>query len=285
MHISRAVVTAANPAQRSLPLQRLVDRDGHEKSALQLIIEEIASSGIKEICLVVMPEDQPRFLQAAGSHADFLTFVNQDEPRGYGDALLRAREFVGQDPFLHLVGDHLYLSRGTTRCAQQLVEIAQTHQCAVSAVQQTRETELSSFGAVAGRRVPQHGKLYEVTSVLEKPTPTQAEQQLVTAGLRSGYYLCVFGMHVLTPQFMDLLDETLSDAPAGARLTLSPALAELAQRERYLALEVDGSRHDIGGKYGLLNAQLAHALCGRDRDLILTQLLQLLADQSAPIAR
>ncbi|MCA9258254.1 MAG: hypothetical protein KDA61_03590, partial [Planctomycetales bacterium] len=63
------------------------------------------------------------------------------------------------------------------------------------------------------------------------------------------------------------------------KLTLSPALAALAQRERYLAFEVDGARHDIGVKYGVLMAQLAHSLSGRDRDRILTELVQLLADQ------
>jgi UTP--glucose-1-phosphate uridylyltransferase len=83
---------------------------------------------------------------------------------------------------------------------------------------------------------------------------------------------------VLTPLVMDLLERLLHDAPTESTVPLSPALAELAQRERYLAMELKGTRHDIGVKYGLLTAQLAHCLTGRDRDLILTELLQLIAD-------
>ena len=60
-------------------------------------------------------------------------------------------------------------------------------------------------------------------------------------------------------------------------MTLSTALAELAAREQYLALEVEGRRYDLGVKYGLLAAQLALALAGRDRDEVLAQLVELLA--------
>ena len=52
---------------------------------------------------------------------------------------------------------------------------------------------------VGGRRVPRQADLYEIDNVLEKPTPSEAEQRLLVPGLRAGYYLCFFGMHVLTP--------------------------------------------------------------------------------------
>src|SRR5208283_944451 len=90
-----------------------------------------------------------------------------------------------------------------------------------------------------------------------KPTPTLAEQRLIVPGLRAGHYLCFFGMHVLTPTVMDLLAEDLA---AGQTASLSQTLARLANRERYLACELQGRRFDIGLKYGLLTAQLALAL-------------------------
>jgi hypothetical protein len=96
---------------------------------------------------------------------------------------------------------------------------------------------------------------------VEKPTPTQAEQELIVPGLRAGHYLCFFGMHVLTPVIFDLLD-SLGDL--GNR-QLSPALAVLASRERYLAYEVAGNRYNLGVTYGLLVAQLALAGKGRVR--------------------
>ena len=85
--------------------------------------------------------------------------------------------------------------------------MAQTECCAVSAVQATRENLLPYFGTVGARCIANRQDLYEVTKVLEKPTPTQAEQDLIVAGLRSGHYLCMFGMHVLTPNLMTILKQ------------------------------------------------------------------------------
>ena len=114
--------------------------------------------------------------------------------------------------------------------------------------------------------------------MLEKPTPTRAEQELIVPGLRAGHYLCFFGMHVLTPAVMDLLGEALAQASSG--VALSSSLARLARRERYLACELQGRRYDIGAKYGLLTAQLALALDGQDRDEVLSGLVELLASRS-----
>jgi len=83
-------------------------------------------------------------------------------------------------------------------------------------------------------------------------------------------------MHVLTPAVMDLLEEQNKQVKGGT-LHLSVAMARLAQRERYLACELQGSRYDIGVKYGLLTAQLALALSGQDRDEVLGGLVELLA--------
>ncbi|MFI5378253.1 MAG: sugar phosphate nucleotidyltransferase [Tepidisphaerales bacterium] len=276
MKIRNAVVTAAGPGQRALPLQALVDRDGQQKSALQIVIEEAVAAGIEQICVVICPGDQSAYSQAAGNQAGRLHFVVQDVPRGYGHALYCARAFAGQEPFLHLVSDHLYVSHGSTRCAQQLVRVAEAEDCAVSAVQATRESMLPYYGTVGGRRVPLQNNLYEVESVLEKPTPTQAEQALIVPGLRAGHYLCFFGIHVLTPAVMEILGELISRTP-DRKAQLSDALALLARKERYLAMEVQGQRHNIGVKYGLLMAQLALTLEGDDREEILSQFIELLA--------
>src|SRR5258708_40344303 len=99
MDIRKALITAAGKNQRTLPLQSLVDRDGLTKTALRIIIEEILSAGIDEICIVVCPGDQETYAAAAGSHAGRLHFVEQTEPRGYGHAVFCGREFVGAKPF------------------------------------------------------------------------------------------------------------------------------------------------------------------------------------------
>lgn len=273
MKIRNAVITAAAPKQRSLPLQTLIDRDGAEKSVLGILVEEVLRAKIEEICVVVCPGDEDAYARAVGDHAGRLHFVRQEEPLGYGHAVWCARKFTGSDAFLHLVSDHLYVSGTAQGCAEQLVHVASAEDCSVSSVQPTRENLLPRFGAVGGRRMAGRDSLYRIDTVIEKPTPTEAEQRLVVSGLRAGHYLCFFGMHVLTPAVMEILDRHLA---AGAA-TLSGALAELAKKEQYLALDQPGRRYDVGARYGLLAAQLALGLAGRDRDEVLSQLVEILA--------
>jgi UTP--glucose-1-phosphate uridylyltransferase len=277
MEIKKAIITAAGRNQRTLPLQTLVDRDGTSKTALTIIIEEVLKAGIESIGIVIHPGDQSAYRAAAGNHQNRLTFVEQTAPLGYGHAIYSAREFAGSEPFLLLVGDHLYISREEKNCAEQLVSIASAEACSVSGVQATHESKLPYYGAISGKLVTARQRLYEIDDVLEKPTPTEAEQKLVVPGLRAGHYLCFFGMHVLTPTVMDLLAEEVARAGSRGDVHLSTALARLSGTERYLAYEMRGRRFDIGVRYGLLIAQLALALEGKDRDEVLSSLVELLA--------
>lgn len=307
MQISRAVITAAGRGTRHDPaadtLQKamlpIVDRDGLTKPVLQVIAEEAIDSGVEELCVVVRPGDervyQDQFqaymanLRSAGRGAPWaeeqarrlddlrgrLRFVVQEQPEGYGHAVWTARSFVGDAPFLLLLGDHCYISHEPRRCARQLLDLAGAEGCAVSAVQATREHLIGQYGTVAGKRLPQRPDVYAIEEIVEKPTPTEAEVRLQVPGLRAGYYLCFFGMHVLTPEVFELLDELVrDDVRENGQIPLTPALARLATRQRYLALETRGERHNLGLKYGVVEAQLALALAGVDRELMLTQLLE-----------
>ena len=277
MRIRKAVITAAGGNQRALPLQTLI-QDGVEKSVLNLLIEQALTNEIGEVGVVVWPGDEDRYAQAAGSVAGAARFIPQQQPpRGYGHALYCAREFVADEPFLHIVGDHLYVS-GEKPGIQRLIELAESESCSASGVQPTRESLLNRFGAVAGRRLSGRQDVYRVETVLEKPTPTEAEHRLIMPGIRAGYYLCFFGIHIFTPTVMDLLGRLLASEPGGS-ITLSTALAQLARQEQYLALEDTGRRYDLGARYGVLTAQLALALNGHDRDEVLTHLLELLAER------
>lgn len=276
MKIRKALITAAHPKQRALPLQTLVDRDGETKSALQIVLAEAAEAGIEEFAVVICPGDEEAYGAACGPLRSRVRFLPQHEGRGYGHALLCGREFCGADPFLHLVGDHLHVASGAIGCARQLIDVAAAENAPVSAVQPTRESLLTSYGAIGGHLVGGDRPLYQIETVLEKPTPTLAEQRLIVPGLRAGFYLCFFGLHVLDADIFAILTEQRAAAP-DQNLGLSAALHALAARRRYLALTVAGRRYDIGAPYGLLTAQLALSLAGRDRDLVLTQLVELLA--------
>ena len=290
MDIVKAVITAAGRNQRHLPMQTLIDRDGVEKSVLAVLVEEALSAGIQDIAVVVAPGDAQRYTEVVSQHARRLHFITQEKPLGYGHAVYHTKAFVDGQPFLHLVGDHLYVSHGGESCAQQLVSIAKSENCAVSAVQATRETLLPYYGTVGGRRVPGRKDLYVIERVVEKPTPTEAELGLIVPGLRAGHYLCFFGMHVLTPTVLEILAGRIAEAVGNksdtlgsvsdekrVNISLSEALEVLATREKYLAWEGSARRYDVGVKYGLLTAQMALALNGRDRELVLARLLELLA--------
>lgn len=308
MQVRKAVITAAGRGVRQYPasdtvqkaMLPLVDRDGLTKPLIQIIAEEALESGIEEICIVTAPGDEEiyrKYFRAYGENLlvafkgvnwaieqsqrlreleKRLRFVVQPEPEGYGHAVWCARDFVADEPFLLMLGDHLYISGEQRRCAHQIIEIAVSQGCAVFAVQATREHLISCYGTLSGKRVPGMPHVYEVEHIIEKPTPTLAETHLQVPGLRVGYYLCFFGMHVLTPTIFGILEEHISKkSRVDEEIQLTPAQHELAQREKVLALETKGTRYDIGVRYGALRAQIALALSGADRDLVLAELLEL----------
>jgi UTP--glucose-1-phosphate uridylyltransferase len=272
MRVSKAVITAAAPAQRHLPLQTLVDRDGERKSVLRILLEELSAAGIEKTCVVVHPGDEAVYAASVGDLAGQTTFLPQANASGYANAVYTAHAFTGSDAFVHMVSDHLCLSETPGAVVKRIVAVASARECAVSAVQATREHRIPGFGVVAGPRMANEKSLYRVETIVEKPTPTQAEQSLIVPGLRSGYYLGFYGVHVLTARVMSLLQ-----ALEGQRVSLSAALSQLAAMEEYVALEESAPRYDLGARYGLFMAQLALALAGSDRAEVLAQLVEQLA--------
>lgn len=310
MQITKAVITAAGRGARQYPasdtvqkaMLPVVDRDGLTKPVLQIIAEEALESGIEELCVVCAPGDEEYYrrhfeayaatwrssyqgldwaqqqVKRLGDLERRVRFAVQQSPEGYGHAVWCAREFVGGSPFLLLLSDHLYISQTSARCSRQLLDLAHAEECAVSAVQATREHLIHQYGTVAGKRAPDRPDAWAIDEIIEKPTPTLAEQRLAVPGLRAGHYLCFFGMHVLTPSIFEILDDLVSkDVREAGQIQLTTALNALARREKYLALETKGSRHNLGVKYGVVEAQIALALAGVDRDRMLTLLLESVA--------
>ena len=282
--VTKALITAAGPAQRRLPLQNLTDRDGAQKPALALLLDEMLAAGIEQVGLVHARGDRAAYEAVLAPYAAKLTFLEQPAPLGYGHAVLCGREFVGNQPFLLQVSDHLYVSHAAKSCTRQLLDFAEAENCAVSAVQPTHEGQLQYYGTIGGSLVPGRRGLTAIERVLEKPTPTVAEQQCLVPGLRAGYYLCFFGMHVLTPSLFELLD-TARRAARDGKVGLSPALNALAAREKYLAAVLEGRRANLEAHFGLLRAQIALGLSGTSRSDILALLaeeLALAAEKQSP---
>ncbi len=280
MNINKAIITAAGKGQEQIPLQTLIDRDGEPCSALSVQLAECAGAGIEEVAVVIGNEvNESLYRKAAGKVPLELHFIRQQpERRGFGQAILSAREFIGDEAFLLMVCDHIYVSNSPNMtCAAQLVETARNQDCLVSAVEPTHESNLAQFGAIGGRLVSGHPGLFEVTLVKEKPTPTFAEQELLVPGQRTAYYLCFFGMHVITPVVMEALSRQAHDHDPATPLGLSQALNECVNLGKYVAVHLDGYRFNLEQRYGLLKAQIAIGLSGSHRDELLADMIELLA--------
>ncbi|MBX2840864.1 MAG: NTP transferase domain-containing protein [Flammeovirgaceae bacterium] len=309
MKVKKAVITAAGRGERLYPVADtvqkamlpVVDIDGLHKPVLQIIAEEAINAGVDEICVVCAPGDEKRYLENFNSLRENLLntyagiewaqreaekikdllerlqFSVQKKSKGYGHAVNCAKDFVNGEPFLLLLGDYLYVSHQTGKsCAKQLIDLATQENCSVSAVNPTKEFLVGKYGTLTGKHFGTTPGIYEIEKIIEKPSLSVAELELQTSGLRTGYYLCFFGMHVFQPIIFDILERHLeeSDYP----LLLTPALQELAENDKYLAQEVKGNRYDIGKKFGLLAAQVALGLAGQEKDEVLTQLVELLAE-------
>ena len=256
MRIHKAVITAAGRTQRSLPLQTLIDRDGVQKSVLRIIVDEALRAGVEQICVVVCPGDEGVYAEAAGDAAGSLRFVQQPEPLGYGHAVYCARDFVAGEPFLHLVGDHLYVSSSGKGCAQQLVELAQAEN--VHGLGRAGVAREPAALLRHGRRPPGAGPPGSVRGRGRHREADADRGRTAAAGARPARRpLPLSVRHARPDPRHHGRSWTAKFArPARGVGSTSPARwPSWRSRERCLALEIQGWRYDVGVKYGLLTAQ------------------------------
>jgi len=206
--VRKAVIPAAGFGKRLFPASKatkkelfpIVDQDGIAKPAILYIVEEALEAGMEEIIIIVQGHDLdefesffnvqvpienynklPRhFQEYAQRILDIgrrVKFVVQERQEGFGHAVYAAREAVGNEPFLLMLGDHLYRSRCSLNCAQQLLEAYNQHGLSILGLRQTPESDIASFGTVAGIWVEQP-TLLSVTKFTEKPTVDYARKNL-----------------------------------------------------------------------------------------------------------
>ncbi|MBN1138422.1 MAG: NTP transferase domain-containing protein, partial [Anaerolineae bacterium] len=217
--VRKAVIPAAGFGTRLFPATKavkkelfpIIDHDGIAKPALLLIVEEALRAGVEEVIVVVQPEDLESFrsfflAQITPENYDKLplhlqtyaqrileigrrlSFVTQPAQEGFGHAVYLAREAVGEEPFLLMLGDHLYRSENKKPCARQLVEAYNRSGVSVVGLRRTPEAEIVKFGTVTGQWI-EEGRLLNVDEFAEKPTPDYARAHLALDGLPEGEYL------------------------------------------------------------------------------------------------
>ena len=313
--VRKAVITAAGKGTRQYPASTavqkemfpMVDRDGLTKPVIQIIGEEAIDAGIEEICIVTQPGEENTYREyfkrlddntaktfrgkdwaileseKLGAFGQRLHFAEQSSPEGFGHAVYQAREFVGDEPFLLLLGDHVYISDSKDRCSRQLIKVFEQYLLeAVTGVQPTLERHLHLFGVIKGEPVDPARGIYKSDLIIEKPSIEVARERLVTPGLPAGNYLAHFGMHVFSPRIFDSLEYLITtDLRERGEIQLTAAQEHLRQQtSKYWAVIARGQRYDTGIPYGLTETQLALALNGVHRTEICEAIARILATQA-----
>jgi UTP--glucose-1-phosphate uridylyltransferase len=313
--VRKAVITAAGRGTRQYPASTavqkemfpLVDRDGLTKPVIQIIGEEAIESGIEDICIITAPGEERIYreyfrrlddnlvrsfrgkdwailesekLQAFGER---LHFAEQDSPDGFGHAVYQAKKFVGDEPFLLMLGDHVYISDIKDRCARQMIRIYEQYMLdVVVGVQPTLERLLHLFGVIRGEPIDGAKGIYRSMLIHEKPTVDFARDNMVTPMLPAGNYLALFGMYVFGPAIFDSIEHHMkNNIREKGEIQLTNAMEHMRAQspEKYWAVIMQGQRYDTGIPYGLMETQLALALNGVHRTEICEAIARILAMQ------
>jgi UTP-glucose-1-phosphate uridylyltransferase len=275
--IRKAVIPAAGFGTRLFPATKatkkelfpIVDRDGIAKPAILVIVEEALEAGIEEVIIVVQKNDLDDFrflfneqisienynklppqsqeysrrLLEMGRH---VTFVLQTAQEGFGHAVYCAREAVGGEPFLLMLGDHIYRSGSDTTCASQLLEAYQRHGQSLVGLRRTPEDQIGSFGTVTGVWL-EGESLLGISAFAEKPTPDYARTNLRVPGFPEGEYLTLFGQYIVKPKLFDYLKEHIeNNVREHGEFQLTSTLDRLRQEDGFMGLVMNGRRFDIG---------------------------------------
>ncbi len=275
--VRKAVIPAAGFGTRLFPASKaakkelfpIVDRDGVAKPAILLIVEEALNAGIEEVIIIVQPDDLrefefffkhqvsienynklPRHFQDYSRYlleiGQRVRFVVQHTQQGFGHAVYTAREAVGDEPFLLMLGDHLYRSGIDRSCAQQIIDVFNQRGVSVLGLRRTPEDQIANFGTATGIWV-EEGSVLSITEFSEKPTIDYARECLRVPGLPEGEYLTVFGQYVIKPQIFDYLEEHIEhNVRERGEFQLTSALDRLRREDGFLGVIVQGRRFDIG---------------------------------------
>ena len=275
--VRKALIPAAGFGTRLFPASKatkkelfpVVDRDGIAKPAILLIVEEALQAGVEEVVIIVQEQDLEAFrsfftVQISIENFNKLSrefqeysrrileighrvrFVTQTAQEGFGHAVHCAREALGGEAFLLMLGDHVYRSDGPASCARQLVDAYQRSGTSVVGLRRTPEGQIANFGTATGVWI-EPDRLLSVTEFAEKPTAAYARSNLQVPGLAEGEYLTFFGEYVIGPRIFAYLEENIrNNVRERGEFQLTSALERLRQKEGFHGLIVDGRRFDIG---------------------------------------
>lgn len=266
MKITKAVIPAAGFGTRVLPATKTMPKEMFpivDKPTIQYIVEEAVAAGITDILIITnrgkgIIEDhfdkspelegllekgrKTEFLEQVKAISDLanITFIRQKEMKGLGHAVLKAKSFVGNEPFAVLYGDGVIISK--TPAIKQLIDCYGEYGEGVVGVKKVAAEDIHKYGSLKVENL--HDNVFKCTDMKEKPQTPEEVLSLYS----------ILDRCVLPPEIFEILERT---APgAGGEIQLTDAMREIAITKGMTAVEFEGKRYDMGNKFGILQAQI-----------------------------
>lgn len=271
--VKKAVIPAAGLGTRFLPATKALAKEMLpivDKPTIQFIVEEALKSGIEDI-LVVTGKSKRSIEDHFDSNFELehnlkekgkndllklvdettgirLHFIRQSHPRGLGDAVLQAKAFVGNEPFVVMLGDDLMdiTDEAAIPLTKQLIEDFEATHASTIAVMEVPQNEVSAYGVIDPQGEGVNG-LYSVNTFVEKPSPEEAPSNLA-----------IIGRYLLTPEIFGILEN--QKPGAGNEVQLTDAIDTLNKTQRVFARNFTGKRYDVGDKFGFMKTSIDYAL-------------------------
>mgnify|MGYP003519353365 FL=1 len=275
--VRKAIIPAAGMGTRMYPATKalkkellpIIDRDGRAKPIILAIVEEAINAGIEEVGIVVQSGDRDLFYDLLKSPpkpelwsklsaenkqyseylaalGDRITILTQTEQVGFGHAVYCTRDWVNDQPFLLLLGDHVYTSQIESSCATQMLDIYQQNNTSVIGITVMQADIIHKAGCVGGRwKTPQ--SILEIAQIYEKPTLEYAREHLQVPGMTEDEFLGMFGMYILESTIFKLLaSEIDNNERFQGEFQLTTCLDKLSQQYGAIAYLVQGQYYDTG---------------------------------------
>ncbi|MBD3107706.1 UTP--glucose-1-phosphate uridylyltransferase GalU [Bacillus sp. AGMB 02131] len=269
MKIRKAIIPAAGLGTRFLPATKAMPKEMLpivDKPTIQYIIEEAVQSGIEDIIIVTGKGkrsiedhfDHSFELETAlykkgkfdaleqvrtSSNLVDIHYIRQKEPKGLGHAVWCARKFIGNEPFAVLLGDDIVESE--TPCLRQMMNQYNRYNASILGVQRVPPEDASRYGIADISQIGH--RIYNVKNVIEKPEQSEAPSNLA-----------VMGRYILNPLIFDILEN--QEPGTGGEIQLTDAIARLNEIEAIYAYEFEGTRYDVGEKFGFIQTTIEMAL-------------------------
>ncbi|GAB6431312.1 MULTISPECIES: UTP--glucose-1-phosphate uridylyltransferase GalU [Bacillus] len=266
--VRKAIIPAAGLGTRFLPATKAMPKEMLpivDKPTIQYIVEEAIESGIEDIIIVTGKgkraiEDHfdhsfelEQNLQEKGKYEMLekvqasskinIHYIRQKEPKGLGHAVWCARKFIGNEPFAVLLGDDIVQAK--TPCLRQLMDQYEETQSSVIGVQTVSKNETHRYGIIDP--IEQDNRRYQVRQFVEKPAQGTAPSNLA-----------IMGRYVLTPEIFAFLEN--QETGAGGEIQLTDAIQHLNEIQRVFAYDFEGTRYDVGEKFGFIKTTIEMAL-------------------------